>query len=115
MERIDELAHNKNIEGIFDIDDATKVCLQGDRIVGIGKELAAYDAIDCGIFRCSPAVFRAIDHVLETESDCSLSQAMDILGSKERFFGFEIGGRWWQDVDTPEMLAQAERLLGLDR
>jgi len=109
------LAVDKDIQGIFDIDDATKVCLTGDRIVEIGKELVHYDAIDCGIFRCSPAVFRAIDQVLDTESDCSLSQAMAVLGKRGRFLGYEIGGRWWQDVDTPEMLAQAERLLGLDR
>ncbi|MGH9372933.1 MAG: NTP transferase domain-containing protein, partial [Vicinamibacterales bacterium] len=40
-------------------DEATKVRMKGAQIVAIGKELAAYDALDTGMFVCSPSLFGA--------------------------------------------------------
>ncbi|MGA1199454.1 MAG: NTP transferase domain-containing protein, partial [Candidatus Latescibacterota bacterium] len=38
------LGVDSNLDGIFDMEDATKVLLDGDRIEKIGKELANYNA-----------------------------------------------------------------------
>ena len=35
--------------------------MTGDRIIAIGKELGTYDALDTGLFVCSPALFGALD------------------------------------------------------
>src|SRR5215469_1048546 len=43
-----------HIERIFDLEDATKVRLQGTDIIEIGKELNHYQALDTGMFLCSP-------------------------------------------------------------
>jgi 1L-myo-inositol 1-phosphate cytidylyltransferase len=106
------LAVDARVEEVFDLDDATKVRVEGGRIVAIGKALADYNAIDCGLFRCTPAIFDALGEARAAgDGDCSLSQGMEILGRRGRFLPFDIGDRWWQDVDTPEMLAHAMKLL----
>jgi choline kinase len=106
------LAVDRAIDQVFDLDDATKVVIEDGRIAAIGKELSDYNAIDCGLFLCTPAIFAALGQAREERGgDCSLSQGMQILGQRGRFLPFDIGGRWWQDVDTPEMLAHAASML----
>src|SRR6185369_2130462 len=48
------LAVDEKLDTIFDMDDATKVCRMGDYIIDIGKQIRCYDAIDTGMFLCSP-------------------------------------------------------------
>jgi len=106
------LAVDSKVDSIFDLDDATKVQVEGGRIVAIGKQLERYNAIDCGLFLCTPAIFEALEEArAANKGDCSLSQGMQIIGSRGRFLPFDIGARWWQDVDTPEMLAHATAML----
>src|SRR5262249_33612181 len=59
------LAVDPNIDRIFDLDDATKVLRDGDRIVDIGKEIAHYDALDTGMFLCSPALFDRLESAIK--------------------------------------------------
>lgn len=101
------LAIDRKIDSIFDLDDATKVWIEGGRIAEISKKLAHYNAVDCGLFACTPAIFDALASVAEARGDCSLSDGMAIIGEQRRFLPFDIGSRWWQDVDTPEMLEAA--------
>lgn len=101
------LAVDRKIESIFDLDDATKVQTDGTRIVAIGKTLAQYDAIDTGVFLCSPAIFSYLNRA-RREGDCSLSDGMSLMASEGHAHAIDIGDAWWQDVDTPEMLARAE-------
>lgn len=107
------LAVDSKVDSIFDLDDATKVQVEGGKIVAIGKQLERYNAIDCGLFLSTPAIFGALEEArAESAGDCSLSQGMQIIGSRGRFLPFDIGARWWQDVDTPGMLAHATAMLG---
>lgn len=101
------LAVDRNIDGVFDLDDATKVRRQGNFIVDIGKEIAGYDALDTGMFLCSPALFDRLESAV-TNGNCSLSDGMRRLAAERRLRAFEIGEAHWQDVDTPEALAHAE-------
>ena len=55
------LAVDPNIERVFDLDDATKVRREGNLIVDIGKEIASYDALDTGMFLCSPVLFDRLE------------------------------------------------------
>ncbi|WP_293260476.1 hypothetical protein [Nannocystis sp.] len=80
-------------------------------IVAIGKSLTDYNAIDCGLFLCTPAIFPALAAVVAARGDASLSEGMAQIGAAGLFFPFEIGDRWWQDVDTPDMLRNATELL----
>jgi choline kinase len=101
------LAVDPNIDRIFDLDDATKVRRDGDRIVDIGKEIPHYDALDTGMFLCSPALFDRLESATR-DGNCSLSDGMRQLAAERRFRALEIGDAQWQDVDTPEALAHAE-------
>ena len=44
------LGVDRDLSRVFDIDDATKVKLAGDRVAEIGKELTSYDAVSAGLF-----------------------------------------------------------------
>ena len=57
------LAVDSSIDSVFDLDDATKVRCEGNFIVDIGKDLASYNALDTGMFLCSPALFAKLEAV----------------------------------------------------
>jgi len=103
------LAVDSRINRVFDLDDATKVRRDGAHIVDIGKELQDYDALDTGMFLCTPAFFNTLESAV-TNGDCSLSDGMRRLAAQGRFRAFDIGDADWQDVDTPEALAHAEHV-----
>lgn len=107
------LAIDKKLETIFDIADAMKVQTSGDRVVTLGKNLEVYDAIDTGIFLCPAKLF---DYLRKAQSysrgsDCSLADGVRLMASEDKVRAIDIGAAWWQDVDTPEMLAHAEKNL----
>ncbi|MDC0747312.1 phosphocholine cytidylyltransferase family protein [Polyangium mundeleinium] len=114
------LAVDYDIPRCFDLDDATKVRVERGRIVDIGKEIAAYDALDTGVFRIGPSLVEALDRVYTAKGDCSLSEGVRALADEGMFFACDAGDARWIDVDTPAALEQAEALLrmfgdGLDR
>jgi choline kinase len=99
------LGVDPNIDRVFDIDDATKVRRCGDRIVDIGKEIEEYDAIDTGMFLCTPALFDDLEQSTK-DGNCSLSDGMRRLARSSRLRGLEIDAPW-HDLDTPEAVAHA--------
>jgi len=101
------LAVDRKIESIFDLDDATKVLTTGSRIVAIGKDLKDYDAIDTGVFLCPTEIFDYLRRARRND-DCSLSDGIRLMAAEKKVRAIDIGDAWWQDVDTPEMLARAE-------
>jgi len=103
------LGVDPKIDDVFDLDDATKVRREGDLIVDIGKEILSYDALDTGMFLCSPALFDNLESVAR-DGDCSLSDGMRQLARARRLRALEIGAAQWQDVDTPEALEYAEHI-----
>jgi choline kinase len=102
------LAIDRKIDSIFDLDDAMKVQTENDRIVGIGKKLESYDAIDTGIFLCPQIMFDYLRRALNG-GDCSLADGVRLMAADRKALAIDIGDAWWQDVDTPEMLQRAEQ------
>jgi 1L-myo-inositol 1-phosphate cytidylyltransferase len=107
------LAVDRTIDRVFDLDDATKVKREGNHIVDIGKEIACYDALDTGMFLCSPALFDTLESAMK-DGTCSLSDGMRKLCRDRKLRAFDIGDALWQDVDTPEALAYAETIFDRD-
>lgn len=105
------LCIDRKLDQVFDMDDATKVVTEDDRIIRINKSLEQYNAVDIGLFSCLPDVFGALEQVLGEKGDCSLSDGMKILGESGRFGYMDVGEYLWQDVDTPETLVYASKLL----
>jgi 1L-myo-inositol 1-phosphate cytidylyltransferase len=107
------LAVDHNVDGVFDLVDATKVKCEGNHIVEIGKDLAHYDALDTGMFLCGPAIFNRLESA-KRDGDCSLSDGMRNLAREYKLRAFDIGDAHWQDVDSPEALAHAENIFDRD-
>ncbi|HEX4629701.1 MAG TPA: NTP transferase domain-containing protein [Chthoniobacterales bacterium] len=104
------LAIDRKIADIFDLDDAMKVRIDGKRLVAIGKKLDNYNAIDTGIFICPESIFESLQRVMKND-DCALADGVRLMAEEGNALAIDIGDAWWQDVDTPEMLAQAEEEL----
>jgi 1L-myo-inositol 1-phosphate cytidylyltransferase len=107
------LAVDSKIDRVFDLDDATKVQRKGNYIVGIGKDLPGYDALDTGMFLCSPTLFDRLE-AARKNGDCSLSDGMRRLAQDWKLRAFDIGDGHWQDVDSPQALAHAEEIYDRD-
>jgi CDP-L-myo-inositol myo-inositolphosphotransferase len=97
---------------VFDVEDATKVLVDGDRILRIGKDLKEYNGVDMGIFLCSPVLFEALERSIG-KGRYSLTDAIRELADKERMKAccFEDEEYYWIDVDTPRIEEIAENLL----
>lgn len=105
------LAVDRDIPGCFDLDDATKVKLDGNRITGISKDLEIYDALDTGVFRVNKLLGDSLVEVYQRRGDASLSDGVRALSATGRFFVVDVGRARWIDVDTPEAHRQAEAML----
>lgn len=105
------LGVDKNLGQIFDLDDVTKVQLNGHHVTSIGKELSNYNAFDTGVFVCSPAILDALQQVYNERGDASLSQGVAILAQNRQVRTCDLSDYFWQDVDTPEALRHAEKIL----
>jgi 1L-myo-inositol 1-phosphate cytidylyltransferase len=102
------LAVDRKIDSIFDLEDAMKVQTKDGLVGAIGKNLPNYDAIDTGIFLCPEIVFEYLVRARK-EGDCSLADGVRLMAEDEKVRAIDIGEAWWQDVDTPAMLARAEQ------
>ena len=106
------LAVDRKLDMIYDMDDATKVQVDGkvQHIVDIGKEIAQFNAVDTGLFACSGRLVECLDEVRTARGDCSLTDGMKLLLRDATFRALDIGAAWWQDVDTPGALEHGARL-----
>jgi choline kinase len=91
-------------------DEATKVRLDGDRIVAIGKNLEQYHALDTGLFVCAPSLFPALELARES-GDTTLSGGIRVLAARGLMRGVDVGNAAWYDIDTLDDLQAAETLL----
>ncbi len=99
------------LDSIFDMDDATKVKSMDGKISSIGKQISDYNCIDTGVFICTTGLLDEIRKVYEEQGDASLSDGVQALAETGRMHTLDIGDAFWQDVDTPEMLEHAEKVL----
>jgi len=95
----------------IDLDDATKVQLDGARVSAIGKGLGTWDAIDAGCFVLTHGVFDAL-RTVPAEDGRTVSSGMRRLVAARALGAVDLRGADWIDVDTPADREIAERLLG---
>ncbi|HJT44711.1 MAG TPA: NTP transferase domain-containing protein [Chthoniobacterales bacterium] len=102
------LAVDRKINAIFDLDDAMKVKTNGSWVEAIGKHLDDFDAIDTGAFVCPVVFFDYLDRA-RRDGDCGLADGVRAMAEAGKVRAIDIGDAWWQDIDTPEMLGAAEK------
>ncbi len=107
-ERAVTMAVDPRIGQIFDMADATKVRLEKDLVMGIGKDISPYHAVDMGLFLAGPGVFQALEEAL-SEGDGSLTGGIRKLARKAQVRAVKIEEGFWTDVDTPEGLDHARK------
>jgi CDP-L-myo-inositol myo-inositolphosphotransferase len=95
---------------MVDAEEATKVAVDGQWVAAIGKQLPQYDALDTGIFLCSPAILPAFEASIR-DGDGSLAGGVRRLTEQRRARVLGIGGHSWVDVDTARDLRKARLLL----
>lgn len=105
------IAIDRKVESIVDLDDAMKVQTRGNKVIGIGKNLQSYDAIDTGLFVCPREIFDYLDRAKSTNggSDCSLANGVELMAGDDKVRAIDIGAARWHDIDTPRVLEHAEQ------
>ena len=89
------------IEQVHDLEDATKVWVDAGRIIRIGKELAHFNAVDCGVFRLTRRYFEAMGRQIGRGRD-SISEGVRELIAADDFESVPIpASSHWIDIDTP--------------
>ena len=94
-----------------DPDEATKVLLDGDRVVAVGKGLNRWDAVDAGLFVCDASVLRATERCVAEGEGTWNDVKRRLLAEGSELVAVDLRGAFWLDVDTPQERAHAERLL----
>ena len=95
---------------MVNLEDATKVRREKDKILNIGKTLKDFNAIDTGVFLCTPAIFSALEQSIE-RGDSTLSGGIQILADSRKARVMDIGGRLWIDVDDENDLHKASQIV----
>ncbi len=103
------LAVDHNKSHIFDEADLTKVRIEDEHIVVIGKGLKTWDAGDTGLFYCTSELFRGLSRA-RLRGRFSLTDGVrECLPRGVR--AIDVTGSRWVDVDTPDAVREAEALV----
>jgi choline kinase/phosphatidylglycerophosphate synthase len=91
--------------------ESTKVRIGTEgEVLDLGKSVDS-PVVDCGAFLLPQAVFDAA-RAARAGGDATLAGAVSALANAERLEAIPLRtGEWWQDVDTPEDVSLASRLL----
>lgn len=96
---------------LVDLDDVTRVRTDEEgRILAIAKGLEDYDAFDTGVFAASHALIKAIRDDVADGGAGGISEGMRRLAEQGRALTFDIGDRFWLDIDDETAHGHAERL-----
>lgn len=91
--------------------EATTVRVEDGRIVAIGKDLREWDAVDTGVFKLDPEMFEVLEG-LTSDYEVTIADGVRELVARGRDVEpIDVAGHRWIDVDTPEDLEIAERVL----
>jgi myo-inositol-1-phosphate synthase len=96
---------------LLNLDDVTRVELDDGKVVNIGKGIERFNAIDTGIFLCTPSLFEALEKSITEDGDTSLSGGVRQLAAVGKVKAHEIKGHFWVDVDDPDSMDRAEEAL----
>ena len=108
------LAVDRDKDGIFDLDDVTRVKIDDGRIQEIEKTLDDWDAGDTGIMLCTSGLYEGLVRAA-AQNRHGLSDGLRELGGEGRARVVDVTGMSWLDVDTPDALREAERRLMRDQ
>ena len=87
-------------------DEATRADVRGSLVIDLGKGLDAWNALDTGVFWCTPAIFEAFTpESVNGEAGAIFAS----LARSGRLEAVDVTGMRWMDIDTVDDLQTAER------
>ncbi|HAA90677.1 MAG: Glucose-1-phosphate thymidylyl transferase [Thermoanaerobacterales bacterium 50_218] len=98
------------LSSVPDLQEATKIAVTDGKVRAIGKELEEFQAVDCGAFHATPALFEALSQA-QAQGKHTLSDGITVLACQGQALVCDIGEAWWIDVDQPEDAEIARKLL----
>jgi CDP-L-myo-inositol myo-inositolphosphotransferase len=102
------LAVDKKINNpVIDLEIVTKVKIENNKIIKIGKNLEEYNGFDTGIFYCTPVIFKTLELCIK-KGKSFLSDAIQYLADSSKVGIFEIEDKFWADVNDPVSYRKAE-------
>ncbi|MFQ6013557.1 MAG: NTP transferase domain-containing protein [Thermoplasmata archaeon] len=104
------VAVDPHVDVIPDLEEATKVRLHGNDVTALGPDLPDFDAVDSGIFLFDASIFAVLEETTAA-GEGELSHAASALAERASLRAWRIPATWWFDLDTPEMVARAEKAL----
>lgn len=91
----------------IDRDEATKVKCRDGRIDDIGKGLKEYEGFDTGFFILEDSIFSVAEKILKEKEVLTMSELVKSAGLPCT----EVSSYFWMDIDTPEDIEKAKKLL----
>jgi len=104
-----------NLGGYLDINEATKVALDGDdSITDIGKGLTHWDALDTGVFLLTSRFFQVLNKLVRRQGvDLEMCEVIQFLIAEGYRVGTcDVSGCFWMDIDTEDDLNMIRRMAG---
>jgi choline kinase/phosphatidylglycerophosphate synthase len=94
-----------------DVDEATKVRLQGGCVVRVARELDVWEAVDAGLALCDAEVAGVAERCLAAGEQSWNAVKRRWLGEGGEIETVDLEGLFWIDVDTPADWRRAESTL----
>lgn len=88
--------------------EATRARVRDGRVADLGKSLDDWNALDTGVFWCTPRIFDAITPDLR---DGEAAAVFALLARAGQLDAVDVTGRRWIDIDTADDLRAAESML----
>lgn len=108
--KLPALACDPNLEEVFDMDDATKVASNNNKIVKIGKELEHFDLVDMGLFYFPKGYGKLVAEKV-SKGATSVSTIIQEFIEEKGIRTTILEESTWQDVDNPGMRKEANQRL----
>lgn len=94
-----------------DVEEATKVRLEGSSVVAVDRRLEAWSAVDAGLALCSAEVAEVAQRCLQAGGRSWNAVKRRWLAEGGSIEAVDLAGLFWADVDTPADRKRAEREL----
>lgn len=103
------------VERVADHDErageATRAQVVDTLVVDLGKAIDRWNALDTGVFWCTPRVF---DELTPEMRDGEVGAVFSAIARRGDLDAVDVTGRQWIDIDTEADLLRAEAMLGSD-
>ena len=104
------LAVGQDLKKVFDIDDATRVYIDDERIVSIGKGIEKFNGVDAGVFVLNNSIFWFLKKSIEQGKD-SLTDGIKEMIKEQCLHAYPIPENVkWIDIDSELSYKNAIRI-----